>query len=189
MPQTVTRAARKPKTFTTRAAASVAACVTPATIRQWIAKGWLDPAGPWSRADLTAAGRNSRQRAGRGTTAAHGTASRWMVGCRCRRCAEAHTAETTAAWDRRRQAQWDAGPADRLIAAILQAGSYRDALDAAGVSAQAVTGQRRRDPAFAARLDAALTETRDPDLAHGTNAAWHAGCRCPECREYHNDHR
>lgn len=37
----------------------------------------------------------------------------------------------------------------------------------------------------AAAFDAALTLGRDESLAHGTTGAWASGCRCPECREYH----
>jgi hypothetical protein len=45
-------------------------------------------------------------------------------------------------------------------------------------------GLTKTDQEWSAELDAALTATRRDDLAHGTNAAYVAGCVCGECREH-----
>ena len=73
---------------------------------------------------------------------------------------------------------------------LLAAGArYGDAGHQVGATTREVAAYRRRDPAFAARLDAALIEGRDPDVAHGTSVGWGTGCRCPDCREHHETYR
>jgi len=79
------------------------------------------------------------------------------------------------------------GPA--LIAALAAGTSYRQSLEAVGITSQALSRWRRRDPKFAAKLDAALTAGRDPRLKHGTDSAWRKNCRCPDCRSYHEGTR
>lgn len=78
---------------------------------------------------------------------------------------------------------------DRLCELVASGLSYQESLLEMGVTAQATSGHRRRDPDFAASLDAALMAGRDPNLAHGTPSAWKARCRCPECRAHHDAHR
>lgn len=162
--------------------------VTPPTVRAWVEKGWLTASGPWTTADARAAAARSRQRAGRGAVAAHGTASRWRAGCSCEACRAAHNAESRDMREAARVEWW----ADReapLLEALAGGVPWREALAEVGATAQAVTAHRYRSPAFAAALDAALMEGRDQSLEHGTAGAWRAGCRCPECREYHEGTR
>lgn len=84
--------------------------------------------------------------------------------------------------------QWaERGP--RLCGLIAAGRPYREALGEVGVTAQAVTAHRRRDPGFAARLDVALYDGRDETLTHGSAMGWRQGCRCPECRDTHEASR
>ncbi|CAN3132221.1 hypothetical protein ACNUDN_30305 [Mycobacterium sp. smrl_JER01] len=72
-----------------------------------------------------------------------------------------------------------------LLDALANGTSYRQALDDAGVTAQAFSQKRRRDPAFGRAANAALMAGRNPNLHHGRDSAWKAGCRCPDCTDYH----
>lgn len=125
--------------------------------------------------------------------AGHGTPARWRgnstrPGCRCPECAQAHLDDQAAYKHRTAMRWWETRGPD--LCALLAAGRpYREALDEMETTAQAVTAHRRRDPAFAARLDAALHDGRDPTLDHGTATAWRRGCRCPDCRTEHERHR
>ena len=47
-----------------------------------------------------------------------------------------------------------------------------------------VWGLTRTSEEWLTNLEAALTATRRDDLAHGTNAAYVAGCVCSECRSH-----
>jgi hypothetical protein len=47
-----------------------------------------------------------------------------------------------------------------------------------------VWGLTKIDEEWSTALDKALTETRRGDLAHGTNAAYVAGCVSKECGEH-----
>lgn len=73
-----------------------------------------------------------------------------------------------------------------LIEALARGSSYRAAAEEAGVTMHAITRHRQRDQEFAAAIDSALRAGRDPSLAHGSHGGWRAGCRCPECRAYHD---
>ncbi len=173
---------------TSRRAAAAIAGVTPSTISQWVAKGWL-ATPPWTREDLHTASTHGVRRRSHGSAAPHGSPSRFDAGCNCDKCTAAHYRQISEDNDTRRQAEWDAGPAEALITSVAAGVDYRQALAAAGVSSQAVTGHRKRDPAFATALDQALMAGRDPNLSHGTAEAWKMRCRCPECRTWHNAHR
>lgn len=177
---------RAVKYSTIRAAATAVGMTAPG-LRQWIKKGWL-PDGPWTAHQLHKALEKSRQTAGRGSQAEHGTTSRWRAGCNCDLCADAHNTEWRHHRERRRRAEW-VGRDQALIDTLAGGTPYAEALAHHEVTAQAVTAHRRRDVDFAARLDAALLAGRDPGLGHGTSGAWRHGCRCPECREHHNEHR
>lgn len=177
--------AREVGTF---AGAARVARVTPATVRGWVAKGWLPKSGPWSVAEVRAAARRGRQRTGRGTTAEHGTASRWRAGCQCAACTAAHNEDTRARRAEAR-AQWWQDREGPLLAEVAEGAPYGEVLRGHGVTAQAITGHRRRSPEFARALDVALLAGRDPELSHGSATGWRAGCRCPECREHHERSR
>lgn len=166
------------------AAAARLAGVTPATIRGWQQKGWL-PAPPWTKAQIGRATTKGRQVAGRGSEAPHGSASRWRAGCSCQACADAHNTDIRTRRADAASASW-ATIADGLCGAFAAGTPYREALDTYGVTPSALSGQRRRDPDFAARVDEALTDGRNPDLAHGPASGWRNGCRCPECRADHD---
>lgn len=162
--------------------------VSSRTVQDWAAKGWLSGAGPWSAADARAAAARSRQRGGRGPSAAHRSASRWRAGCRCAECRAAHGEATKITREAARAAWWESREAP-LLEALAGGARWADALAVVGATSPAVTGHRRRSVEFAAALDAALLEGRDPAIEHGTASAWRAGCRCPECREHHEGTR
>lgn len=128
------------------------------------------------------------KRPGPPPTAQHGTPSRWRKGCRCDQCSRAHLDDQATYIHDTAMRRWiPLGPA---LCALLESGYiYRDALIQVGVTAQAVTAHRRRDPQFSARLDQALIAGRDDRLEHGTPSAWRSGCRCPDCRDYHEASR
>lgn len=172
-------------------AAAVLAGVTPATIRHWKESGALPDGPPWTRAQIRAASRKKRASAlsrPRGSDAPHGTPSRWRTGCACAPCRTAHNRDTTQRRREERQTWWDIR-ADDFIDRIAAGNDYNRTLKELGLTHQAVTGHRKRDPNFAQRLDAALTYIRDPALTHGIATAWKAGCRCPDCRAYHEASR
>lgn len=158
--------------------------MTPRTIRIWHAKGWL-PDPPWTIQDVDQASALSRQVLGRGSTAPHGTLSRWRAGCLCEACRATHNTEGVERRTAQAQQRWGAGLADELLALLTSGETYRDAIATLGITSQAVTAQRHRDATFAAAIDEALTLGRDPHLAHGTATTWRKGCRCPDCRHQH----
>lgn len=176
---------RAPRVKTFAAAARLAG-VTPMTIRLWVSKGWLLPAGEgWTAAQLRRAAEAGRQSSGRGSTAEHGTASRWRAGCDCDACGAAHNLDTQQRRREARQAWW-VQRTEPLLKRLAGGGDYGHVLADLEVTAAAVTARRRTDPSFAQALDEALMTGRDPDLRHGTAAAWKRRCRCPECREHHD---
>ena len=102
--------------------------------------------------------------------------------------ADADVAAAFAYW-REAGAQWWQDREGPLLAEVAEGAPYGEVLRGHGVTAQAVTGHRRRSPEFARALDAALLAGRDPELSHGSATGWRAGCRCPECREHHERSR
>lgn len=120
--------------------------------------------------------------------AKHGTVSRWRMGCGCQRCRAAHRAEMQAIRAAAHAPDWDdIGP--RMIKEFADGGLYREVLAQMGISSRALNVQRARDRKFACALDRALMTGRDPALAHGRDAGWRTGCRCPDCRSYHESTR
>lgn len=169
--------------LTSARAAAAKVGITANTVENWMRKGWL-PEPPWTSHQVTMAQRRSRQRAGEGSTAAHGTPARYRAGCPCDACRDGENSANRGLTYRRAMTYWaEVGPG--LLGSLAGGVPYREALKAHGVTAQALTSHRHRDRDFAARLDEALMAGRDPDLDHGRNSAWKARCRCPECREFH----
>lgn len=129
---------------------------------------------------------------GRPRSAPHGSTARWRgtfePGCRCDECRRAHLDAQAVRYRERGFALWEP-LAPQLFALVASGVPYGEACAELGVTVQAVTAHRHRDPDFADRFDAALMAGRDPGLAHGAAAAWKDGCRCPECREYHEQSR
>jgi hypothetical protein len=72
----------------------------------------------------------------------------------------------------------------QLLEAIYSGQSFRTVLRDLQLTPNQVWGLTRTDEAWCTKLEAALTTTRRDDLAHGTNAAYVAGCVCSECREH-----
>lgn len=166
---------------TKRAAARIAG-VGATTVGGWVKRGLLPPP-PWTPDEILDAAAVARSP--RGCAAPHGTTSRWRVGCSCLACTQAHNEEARGRREAGWSTPWDcAGPL--LIAALAAGAPYREALQLAGVSSQALSARRRREPLFARDVDAALMAGRDPLLMHGTDGAWRARCRCPDCRRYHD---
>lgn len=167
--------------------------ITAMTVRRWIIIGLLDEP-PWTRrtlraAEQAAARRRTSSTPPTGSTAEHGTPSRWRASCDCDACRAAHNDDTTSRRIAAR-ATWWAQREDAFLDDLASGASYREALEAHGISAQTVTARRCRDRAFADRLWDALNTGRDPDLSHGTSTAWREGrCRCRECWEEHERHR
>ena len=170
---------------TKREVAEIAGVAT-ITVGGWIKAGKLPNTGPWSDLQIAHASGISRGGSPRGAVSEHGTASRWRFGCRCDECRRAHNAETTRS--RGPNVDW-ATVAPVLVEALTRGSSYRQAVEGAGVTTQAITRHRKRDQEFAAAIDSALRAGRDPALAHGSHGGWRAGCRCPECRTYHDSSR
>lgn len=158
------------------------------TITQWIEKGWLPAEGPWTDLQIAEARCRTSSVAPRGAQAGHGTDSRWRFGCRCDLCKTAHNHSLREFRAGRAILRWEAA-APALIELLAAGRPYRDAADEVGVTTQAISAHRRRDPAFAEALDIALMGSRNPELTHGTGTSWKSGCRCPECREYHEQSR
>lgn len=116
----------------------------------------------------------------------HGTTNRWRTGCRCEPCRAAHSGDSQ---QQRRTAMVALSDpvADQLFADLAAGVPLRDAALQHGLTSHQVYGRATWDTAWAARLDAAQREGRDPTLEHGTATAYrHGHCRCPDCRATHH---
>lgn len=73
-----------------------------------------------------------------------------------------------------------------MLTARLAAGEHlSEVCRALDLTTQQVHGWKRYDEGWAESLDSSLLAGRDPELSHGSHAAYRWGrCRCPECREY-----
>lgn len=159
-----------------------------ATLRQWFADGLLPERPPWTVRQIREAEFAARGGVRRGPRKGHGTYARWRYGCDCDDCCAARRVHVNEIRQAAAFARWETlGP--RLCELVAAGAGYGDAVEAIGVTWQAVIAHRRCDPAFAARLDAALMQGRDPDVPHGTHMGWRTGCRCPDCRAHHEAHR
>ncbi|WP_156150392.1 helix-turn-helix domain-containing protein [Gordonia sihwensis] len=164
-------------------------------IRHWIKIGLLPAVeGGWRPEDVEAAHQRWTPIVRRPVVEC-GTVAGWRVAaCRDedgRRCAACRAAHNNASRELRREhrAEYWAERVDAPCELLADGGTYTDVLEQLEITAQAVTGQRSVDPVFAARIDAALMQGRDPSLPHGSALAWKAKCRCPECREHHSRSR
>jgi hypothetical protein len=72
----------------------------------------------------------------------------------------------------------------QLLDASYNGQAPRTVLRDLGLTSNQVWGLATTDQEWSEQLDAALTATRRDDLAHGTNAAYVAGCVCSECRAH-----
>lgn len=168
-----------PDLITSYAAAARKAGVSARTISDWVTRGVLS-APPWTRRELTAAAR--KRTATKPQSAEHGTASRWRAGCDCDACRDAHNRDSR---DRRRAGRGDALAETwpLLLEAVAAGVPLGQACANVGLAAASLGRVLRPHPDLRAQLDAALMDGRDPDTDHGTQGAYRAGCRCPECRE------
>ncbi|WP_435298550.1 hypothetical protein [Timonella sp. A28] len=177
------------KIESTREAAQIVG-VTARTINAWIERGALTPP-PWTSAYLKKTSGNlleSPYIRGVGSSAEHGTSTAYRAGCSCAECQAWARADMRR---RRREKSLEASQpkADALLRLLEDGCSYQEAVEQAGWTHQGVAGRRKLDPPFGIRLDEALNDVRDPALRHGRPHAWRTGCRCADCREYHEASR
>lgn len=176
-----------PETIASRRAAARHVGVDPTTVLRWITDGLLPP-GPGWPAELVEQVHAEWKKTARPAKWECGTPAGYRAGCRCVPCTEAHSDESKSDRRRARELWWAERTSE--LCALLAAGSltYREACDSVEASPQAVTAWKRLDPLFAERIDAALMAGRRPG-DHGTTSEWRRGCRCPECREAHENSR
>ena len=107
------------------------------------------------------------------------------------RCARCRQARQPSDWQRRRDIADSRFPSRKrreLLARVAAGEPLPDACDHLGLTQHRVWGWTAFDEMWGPTLDDALTEGRDPDLAHGTAMAYRWGrCRCPECRQWRRD--
>lgn len=112
--------------------------------------------------------------------------SRWRQGARDDRARREHNKATR---DQRRRKTLERFTPDlerSVLEAIRNGVPLPQAAAEVGMTQQTLFGRARFDPAWAARVDRALMQGRDPGINHGTSHAYKAHrCRCPECREAH----
>ena len=116
--------------------------------------------------------------------APHGTSERWHAGCRCTQCRSAHSDTQRASGRARAQKRLPVEVRQQLLDAIYAGQPFRTVLRDLDLTPNQVWGLTRTDQEWLTNLEAALTATRRDDLAHGTNAAYVAGCVCSECRSH-----
>lgn len=156
--------------------------VTPATIRDWINRGWLPPQPPWDTETLDAAAAQPRTPGGKPTSAPHGTVARYDAGCICPACVDAHNEDVK---QRKRDEALEAfNPMRaRVVRMLSQGATYQQVYDSTGVSSQQLHGLAEWNQPWQSEFHGALMAGRRTDLAHGTPRAYRKGCRCPECAE------
>jgi hypothetical protein len=119
-----------------------------------------------------------------GKEAAHGTNAGWHSGCHCDPCRRAHSERQRAFGRANAQRRLPLQVRQQLLDAIHGGQPFRTVLRDLDLTPNQVWGLARTDVEWSTQLEAALTTTRRDDLAHGSNAAYVAGCVCSECREH-----
>src|SRR5690606_22613907 len=103
-------------------------------------------------------------------------------GGRCEVCRWAHATQAREARRRRIEEQLPLPTRREIVAQLWQGETLERVAELAGLTVRQLWSTRAALPEFVAAVDRALMAVRDPDLAHGTGAAYRHGCRCPECR-------
>lgn len=160
------------------------------TVRDYIRRGRIPApdqwgkAGPrWRATPITQWIRDRGPR--RATTSQCGTPSGWRRGCGCDPCYDAHNLDTRD-W-RRGKARIPDDIRASVLADLAAGGHITEVATDHELTCARLHGQARTDPDWAAAMDAALTEGRDPTLAHGLATTYrHDRCRCPDCRDAHH---
>ena len=104
-------------------------------------------------------------------------------GGRCEVCRWAHGRQAREARRRRIEEQLPLTVRREIVAQLWQGETLERVAELAGLTVRQLWSTGAALPEFVAAVDRALLVSRDPDLAHGTVAAYRRGCRCPECRE------
>jgi hypothetical protein len=172
--------------LTTVRAATRACGVSQKAVRRWLADGRLG-GPPWTVEQLVSV-RDAPGSRARGAKAAHGTLSRYAEGCSCDLCRRALNDWTRERERAKADTRFPESTRRQLLDELLGGQPFKAVLQDLGITANQVWGRTRRDPEWAAALDAVLMVTRRTDLDHGSNAAYVKGCVCPECRA-HQIHR
>jgi hypothetical protein len=125
-----------------RQAASVCGVSAP-VVRRWLSLGLLSEP-PWTLQRL----REVRDiidpnRTRRGSRAAHGTWTRWNMGCSCVRCREVQATAAQTRGRTRAQARLPVELRDRLLSAIYAGQPFRAALSDLGLTSNQVWGSPR----------------------------------------------
>lgn len=72
----------------------------------------------------------------------------------------------------------------QFLDAIYASKLFKTAIRDFGLTSNQICGLTKTDEDWATALDTALIAMRRDDLTHGINAAYVAGCVCPECRAH-----
>ena len=113
------------------------------------------------------------------TEAANGTSARWHAGCHCTLCRGSQQHSASLGTGPSAEAATSRG--QQLLDAAYAGQPFRTVLRDLQLTPNQVWGLTKTDEERSTQLEAALTTTRRGDLAHGTNAAYVAGCVCSEC--------
>lgn len=158
--------------------------VSAVAVGNWVRDGRLKP-GPWTVAELEELKVTTPRRQ---AVARHGTVARWRAGCRCEKCLEAHLASHRDSRKQKRIAEIHA-QGQAILSDVASGMRFRDWVEKHGTSPTKIRAWRVADPVFGAKLDWAMRAGRDASLRHPSATAWREGCRCPECREWHEASR
>jgi hypothetical protein len=111
----------------------------------------------------------------------HGSTDRWRWGCRCLACKGAHVEHSRMSRRGSRDAEF-AKHAEHVLSALASGETPESACAGTTLSAGKLYGRARWDEGWRNSLDVAMSSGRLPGVPHGTETAYKAGCRCPNCR-------